>query len=253
MAGSRRRTRNTRTSKVRVGVRKVAASQSRRAPLPVELKFAAAAAAAAGAQPSSAPHLMAGGKLTAPAWNVSAPPSRNYAAAGLAVNPNKRTGRNAPTGGLALEVRERGEKRERLRAAPHPSQKRHTHFSHHLSLTLHSRQAKAAAIAAGTLVHDSDEDDDDLRSAEGKPRADGAKRGAHAALTSTQARVIAALTAAHGRDVAAMARDTKRNRMLLPPSKLRVLVEAWEAAGGAAEGGVRCRFSAPIKSLGRKF
>lgn len=49
-----------------------------------------------------------------------------------------------------------------------------------------------------------------------------------------------------------MARDTKLNRMLLPPSKLRVLVEAWQAAGVAGEGGVRCRFSAPIKSLGLK-
>jgi hypothetical protein len=76
----------------------------------------------------------------------------------------------------------------------------------------------------------------------------------HTALTSTQAAVISRLVAAHGpTDLAAMARDTKRNRMLLPPSKLRLLVAAWEAAGVAGEGGVRCRFSAPIKSLGRKF
>ena len=50
-----------------------------------------------------------------------------------------------------------------------------------------------------------------------------------------------------------MARDAKLNRMLLPPSKLRALVAAWQAAGVAGAGGVRCRFSAPIKSLGRKF
>jgi hypothetical protein len=126
MAGSRRRTRNTRTSKARVGVRKVANAQHRRAPLPVELKFAAAAAGAASADAADPPALtLAGGKLAAPAWNVAAPPSRNYAAAGLAVNPNKRTGRNAPTGGLALEVRHRkkGEVVFSLSADPR--------FSHH--------------------------------------------------------------------------------------------------------------------------
>lgn len=81
------------------------------------------------------------------------------------------------------------------------------------------------------------------------------KRSVPTALTATQARVISSLVAAHGSDVSAMARDTKRNRMLLPPSKLRVLMEAWAAAGSAqADGGVRCRFSAPVKSLlGRKF
>lgn len=211
MAGSRRRTRRMRTNKTRVGVRKVAAQQKARAPVPVELKFAAADAAAA-AGPATPPPL-AGGKLAAPAWNVAAPPARNYAAAGLAVNPNKRTGRNAPTGGAGIE-------------------------------------AKAAAIAAGTLPYTASDDDDDLRAAEGKPRLDGSRRTPHAALTATQASVVARLVAAHGEDVGAMARDTKLNRMLLPPSKLRVLLEAWKAAGAASEGGgMRCRFAQPVKSL----
>jgi hypothetical protein len=111
-------------------------------------------------------------------------------------------------------------------------------------------QAKAAAIAAGTLPYTASDDDDDLRAAEGKPRLDGSRRTPHAALTATQASVVARLVAAHGEDVGAMARDTKLNRMLLPPSKLRVLLEAWKAAGAASEGGgVRCRFAQPVKSL----
>ena len=126
MAGSRRRTRNNRTSKARVGVRKVVAAQKRRAPLPVELKFAADAAVGA-ADPARA-SLLAGGKLAAPAWNISAPPSRNYAAAGLAVNPNKRTGRNAPTGGLGLEVREEERATKVLSFHPQPSHSFLTRF-----------------------------------------------------------------------------------------------------------------------------
>jgi hypothetical protein len=116
------------------------------------------------------------------------------------------------------------------------------------------KKAKAVAIAAGTLPYTASDDDDDLRAAEGKPRLDGGRRTPHAALTATQAAVIARLAAAHGDDVAAMARDTKLNRMLLPSSKLRALLEAWRAAGAAAEGGrVRCRFAQPVKSLrGRK-
>lgn len=158
MAGSRRRTRRMRSSKVRVGVRKVANAQQRRAPLPVELKFAGGAecerraAAGAPADGPPTPFLLAGGKLAAPAWDVTAPPARNYAAAGLAVNPNKRTGRNAPTGGTGIEVSVRAFSSFLL---SRPCPWRWSASPPHYSVSPRRRPASAACPAnsvAGSLV-----------------------------------------------------------------------------------------------------
>lgn len=101
--------------------------------------------------------------------------------------------------------------------------------------------AAAAALGAGADCPS----DDDLREAAGVKRRDG-KAAPKRRLTATQAAVVAALVAAHGDDVAAMARDTKLNRMLLPPSKLAELLKRRGAGGGE---GARHGFRAPRKSL----
>jgi len=185
MGRSLRRAKKSRP-KSRVGVKK---RPTAKAPRPVELAVAGAA--------SLAPKLG-----SAADWKESAPVTANYAAAGLAADPNARFGRNAQ------------------RADP--------------------LAATAAALDAGADCPS----DDDLREAAGMRRRDGASAPKRR-LTATQTAVVSALVAAHGDDVAAMARDTKRNRMLLPASKLRELLKRREVAAGDARHG----FRAPRKSL----
>ena len=141
------------------------------------------------------------------AWRRDAPLTANYAAAGLAVDANVRFGRNARGDALA---------------------------------------ARAARAAGGDDASGTDTDDD-LRAAVAQPRRDVASKPPPSRLTPTQRLIVGGLIDAHGRDVAAMARDTKLNRMLLPPSKLKLLLARWDAEGEG--GGGRHGFRVPTKRL----
>jgi len=67
-------------------------------------------------------------------------------------------------------------------------------------------------------------------------------------LTATQTRVLAALVAAHGSDVEAMARDRKLNALQHTPGTLRVMLTAFTAYAGKSGGGHG--FRAPVKRTG---
>lgn len=81
--------------------------------------------------------------------------------------------------------------------------------------------------------------DEDFRSALGLERL--ANKKPPPKLTSHQQRIVGALIQAHGEDVQAMVKDTKLNKMLLPASKLKRLIESYHAHRGAHG------FRAPIK------
>eukprot|EP00892_Ulva_mutabilis_P012910 jgi/Ulvmu1/9992/UM059_0041.1 len=64
-------------------------------------------------------------------------------------------------------------------------------------------------------------------------------------LTANQRRVVAALVAAHGDNLQAMARDRKLNKMLLPASKLKRMI----ASAQIYKAGDRVRFQQPKRGL----
>jgi hypothetical protein len=148
--------------------------------------------------------------VAAAPWRPSAPVTANYAATGVAPDANARFGRNARGDALAA-------------------------------------RAAAAAADDGAAAAASDTDDD-LRAASGRERRDPTRRAAVGRLTPTQRVVVEALVAAHGRNVDAMARDVKRNRALLPASKLRVLLKRLDAEEAGVAGG-RHGFRVPTKRL----
>jgi nucleolar protein 16 len=98
------------------------------------------------------------------------------------------------------------------------------------------RAAAAAAAAAASAPPDAPQplgrlatagDPESLRLATGRRLARGARPPRP--LTARQRRLVGALVAAHGDDVAAMARDTKLNPLQHTGSALRVLVDAFAA------------------------
>jgi hypothetical protein len=229
MGRSLRRAKRYRT-KVHVGVEKK--RKDVKAPAPLELTLEAGAAALAVKLPklvststSTAAAAAAaeggdeGAAATTMTWNPSRPLSKNYAAAGVAVDANSRYGRNHRPSGLKEDE-----------------------------------------------GSDNDDDgggnstDDDLRAVSGLPRRHSA-RAPPPKLTSTQERVISTLRKAHGDDLQAMVKDIKLNRMLLPASKLRKMIEAddfWgrrpikpslDQVGVEGKGRGRCGFRMPRKSL----
>lgn len=231
MGRSLRRAKRYRT-KVHVGVEKK--RKDVKAPAPLELTLEAGAAAlavklpklvstststAAAAAAAEGGDEGAAATTTTTTWNPSRPLSKNYAAAGVAVDANSRYGRNHRPSGLKEDE-----------------------------------------------GSDNDDDgggnstDDDLRAVSGLPRRHAA-RAPPPKLTSTQERVISTLRKAHGDDLQAMVKDIKLNRMLLPASKLRKMIEAddfWgrrpskpslDQVGVECKGRGRCGFRMPRKSL----
>ena len=233
MGRSLRRAKRYRT-KVRVGVEKK--RKNVKAPAPIELtleagaaalavklpKLAAAAAAAGGAEGEDGP------APTTTIWDPARPLTKNYAAAGVAADAKARYGRNHRPSALRVPAEEEEEE-----------------------------------ASAGRDDNDGggDSTDDDLRAVSGLPRKHSA-RAPPPKLTSTQEMVISALREAHGSDVEAMVKDIKLNRMLLPASKLKKMIEAddfWgrrpgkpsldPRVGVEGKGRGRCGFRMPRKSL----
>lgn len=240
MGRSLRRAKRYRT-KVRVGVEKK--RKNVKAPEPIELTLESGAAALAVKLPklaaAAAAATAAGGKggeegeegPTA-IWNPARPLTKNYAAAGVAADANARYGRNHRPSVLRVDDAEEGER----------------------------RRGREAATTSSADDDGGDSTDDDLRAVSGLPRKHSA-RAPPPKLTSTQEIVISALREAHGTDVEAMVKDIKLNRMLLPASKLKKMIEAddfWgrrpgkpslEQLGVEAKGRGRCGFRMPRKSL----
>ncbi|KAK9836614.1 hypothetical protein WJX74_004416 [Apatococcus lobatus] len=98
-----------------------------------------------------------------------------------------------------------------------------------------------AAMARDAADDAQAESDDDLRAAEGKMRRSGP--AAVQPLTANQQQIITRLLDAHGDDTHAMSRDRKLNVMLLPPARLRKMIESHAVFAGRS--GVRCSFRAP--------
>ena len=247
MGRSLRRAKRYRT-KVRVGVEKK--RKNVKAPAPIELTLESGAAALAVKLPklAAAASTAAGGggggqegedgptTATATIWNPARPLTKNYAAAGVATDANARYGRN--------------------------------HRPSVLKVDAEGERAREAATSVGRGDDGGDggdgdggnSTDDDLRAVSGLPRKHSA-RAPPPKLTSTQERVISALRDAHGADVEAMVRDAKLNRMLLPASKLKKMIEAddfWgrrpgrpslDQVGVEGKGRGRCGFRMPRKSL----
>lgn len=238
MGRSLRRAKRYRT-KVRVGVEKK--RKNVKAPEPIELTLEAGAAALAVKLPklaaAAAAATAAGGKggeegedtAAATIWNPARPLTKNYAAAGVAADANARYGRNHRPSVLKVDDAAEGER---------------------------GREA----TSAGRGDDEGDSTDDDLRAVSSLPRKHSA-RAPPPKLTSTQEMVISALREAHGTDVEAMVKDIKLNRMLLPASKLKKMIEAddfWgrrpgkpslEQVGVEGKGRGRCGFRMPRKSL----
>ena len=84
---------------------------------------------------------------------------------------------------------------------------------------------------------------DELAGALGQQRSSGKR--APKMLTGTQRRVVQRLVETYGDDIAAMARDTKINKMQHSRSVLYKLVEAYKVSGDLAK--VKA-FHAPKKS-----
>lgn len=230
MGRSLRRAKRYRT-KVRVGVEKK--RKNVKAPAPLELTLKSGAAALAAKLPNLISTATAatvtvaeeGEEVpTTPAtttWNPSRPLTKNYAAAGVAADANARYGRNHRPSALKVKVDDGEEENE---------------------------------SDGGYST------DDDLRAVSGLPRKHSA-RAPPCKLTSTQESVIAALRKAHGVNVEAMVKDIKLNRMLLPASKLKKMIDAddfWgrrpgkpslDQVGAEWKGRGRCGFRMPRKSL----
>ena len=229
MGRSLRRAKRYRT-KVRVGVEKK--HKNVKAPAPLELTLEAGAAALAVKLPKLFSESAAGGEEgegggapTTTIWNPSRPLTKNYAAVGVAADANARYGRNRRPSDLKVKANNDDGEGE------------------------------------GEENDGGDDDlDDDLRAVSGLPRKHSARAPAPK-LTSTQERVISALRSAHGSDVEAMVKDIKLNRMLLPASKLKKMIEAddfWgrrpgkpslDEVGIEGKGRGRCGFRMPRKSL----
>ena len=243
MGRSLRRAKRYRT-KVRVGVEKK--RKDVKAPAPLELTLESGAAALAAKLPklvATSPSAAEGDEAptTVTTWDPARPLTKNYAAAGVAADANSRYGRNYRPSGLSVKAEKGANEKD------------------------DDADDDDVDDAGG------DSTDDDLRAVSGLPRKHSA-RAPPPKLTATQERVIAALREAHPEDdVGAMVKDAKLNRMLLPASKLRKMIEAddfWgrrpppqsdslEVGGGSVGigGGVegkgrgRCGFRMPRKSL----
>ena len=237
MGRSLRRAKRYRT-KVRVGVEKK--RKNVKAPAPLELTLESGAAALAVKLPNLVSTATAAGEkregeeeapttTTTTTWNPSRPLTKNYAAAGVAADANARYGRNHRPSISKAKVEE-------------------------------EENPENESDGDGDRGGGGDSTDDDLRAVSGLPRKHSA-RAPPAKLTSTQEGVIAALREAHGGDVEAMVKDTKLNRMLLPASKLKKMIEAddfWgrrpgkpslDQVGIEGKGRGRCGFRMPRKSL----
>ncbi|KAK9866448.1 hypothetical protein WJX84_010681 [Apatococcus fuscideae] len=99
-------------------------------------------------------------------------------------------------------------------------------------------EAAVARDQAGDTQADSD---DDLRAAEGKMRRTGPADVQP--LTANQQQIVQRLLEAHGDDIHAMSRDRKLNVMLLPPARLKKMIQSHQTFSGKS--GVRCSFRAP--------
>ncbi len=82
-----------------------------------------------------------------------------------------------------------------------------------------------------------------MRTAEGKERRSG--KAPPQKLTTHQTLIVRRLVDAHGDNVEAMVRDTKLNKMLLPASKLKKMLESFRRYGEKE----RCDFRVPNKRL----
>ncbi|CAG9466738.1 unnamed protein product [Pedinophyceae sp. YPF-701] len=89
------------------------------------------------------------------------------------------------------------------------------------------------------------ESDDELRALLSKTRKTGV--AAPKRLTPTQVRVVEELIAAHGDDVARMARDIKRNKMQHTEGKLRMMIRSYNHWGNDPAN--RHDFRVPRKGL----
>ena len=229
MGRSLRRAKRYRT-KVRVDGEKK--HKNVKAPAPLELTLEAGAAALAVKLPklvSVSSAAAAGGEDGPPttSWNPARPLTKNYAAVGVAADANARYGRNRRPSVLDVKANDEGEE-----------------------------EGNGSDGDGG-----GNSTDDDLRAVSGLPRKHSA-RAPPPKLTSTQERVISALREAHGpNNVEAMVKDIKLNRMLLPASKLKKMIEAddfWgkrpgkpslDQVGVEGKGRGRCGFRMPRKSL----
>lgn len=138
-------------------------------------------------------------------WSQQKRFSECYADSGLMSDPNSGYGRNSKKDGLQ-------------------------------AVTLSSEERESKGEAAIDF-------DEDFEAACGKKRASGASLPAP--LTSHQRSIVKRLLEAHGDDIEAMRRDSKLNSMLLPPAKLKRMIQSYRHYGDRR--GVH--FRVPIKRL----
>jgi nucleolar protein 16 len=87
--------------------------------------------------------------------------------------------------------------------------------------------------------------DDDFKAALGQQRSTGP--APLSKLTTQQTLVVERLMCAHGTDIEAMVKDRKLNQLLLPASKLKKMIQAYNTF--ESKPGARCCFRVPRKGL----